>query len=129
VNEPVVGVDDSEHSARAVEFAAGEAVVRRTTLKLVHVLHWLEGFEDIQRRHLASVLEPLQQKYPGVTVTQQALPGTPSRMLVDSNRLVDALVIGGDARPEEKRSGMRIGALAHTILHHAHCPVIVVPEH
>jgi nucleotide-binding universal stress UspA family protein len=141
----MVGVDliSSRTSADALEFAFAEAALRKAEVYAINVWEdpartpWssahLSGesfaaFEDIQRQHLAKVLEPFRQKHPDVVLTQQAFPGTVSRMLVDSTRLVDVLVIGGDARPEEKGPGMRIGALAHTVLHHAHCPVIVVPE-
>jgi nucleotide-binding universal stress UspA family protein len=141
----MVGVDllSPQTSADALEFAFAEARLRKAEVYAINV--WEDplrvlgshtrlsdeafaGFEDIQRRHLASVLEPFEQKHPGVVVTQQAIPGTVSQLLVDSTRLVDVLVIGGDARADEKHPGMRIGALAHVVLHHAHCPVIVVPE-
>ncbi|MFC7110417.1 universal stress protein [Nonomuraea rubra] len=36
----IVGVDDSEASLRAVEWAAGEAVRRRLPLEIVHGFYW-----------------------------------------------------------------------------------------
>ena len=38
------------------------------------------------------------------------------------------IVFSGKVRAEG-RDGMRIGALAQTVLHPAHCPVVTVPEH
>jgi nucleotide-binding universal stress UspA family protein len=140
----MVGVDllAPAQSTDALEFAFTEAVLHKAEVSAIHVwedpsrMYGIGGrrsgdvftaFEDSQREHLAAVLEPWEQKYPGVPVTRQTFPGSPSRMLVDSTRLVDTLVIGGRDRVGG-HTGMRIGALAHTILHHAHCPVIVVPE-
>ena len=142
----MVGVDvlDREKSTDALEFAFAEAARRKAELYATYVWEdpshvlgryarltddMFADFEHLQRSQLALVLEPFVQRYPGVAVTQQAFPGAVSRMLVDSTRLVDALVIGGDASSERKSPGMRVGALAHIVLHHAHCPVFVVPEH
>jgi nucleotide-binding universal stress UspA family protein len=58
----------------------------------------------------------------------EVLAGSPGRLLVESTELVDLLVVGGRAR-DDGRAGMRIGPLTHTVLHHARCPVVVVPEH
>ncbi|NUR24449.1 MAG: universal stress protein [Catenulispora sp.] len=79
------------------------------------------------REALAAALEPFKAKYPQVSVTSEVLAGLPSRLLVESTELADLLVIGG--RPHSGGTdGMRVGAIAHTVLHHAHCPVAVVPE-
>jgi nucleotide-binding universal stress UspA family protein len=81
------------------------------------------------RRHrLEAVLAPWKDKHPDVTVKSEVLAGSPSKLLVESTELVDLLVLGGKAR-EKGHAGMRIGALTHTVLHHAHCPVVIVPEH
>ncbi|NUR63286.1 MAG: universal stress protein [Catenulispora sp.] len=80
------------------------------------------------REVLAAALVPFEAKYPQVSATSEVLPGLPSRLLVESTELVDLLVIGG--RPHGAGTdGMRVGgAIAHTVLHHAHCPVAVVPD-
>ena len=82
---------------------------------------------DARRRRLAAVLAPWQDKYPELVVHSEVLVGPPAKLLVESTALVDLLVVGGKAR-EKGHEGMRIGALTHTVLHHAHCPVAVVPE-
>jgi nucleotide-binding universal stress UspA family protein len=142
----MVGIDllSPRQSTEALEFAFAEAAARKAELYAVYVwenpAHGLGSharltaetfpdYEELQRGRLASMLAPFQEKHPEVIVSQQAFPGTVSRMLVDSTRLADALVIGGDARGGAKRPGMTVGALAHIVLHHAHCPVFVVPEH
>jgi nucleotide-binding universal stress UspA family protein len=79
------------------------------------------------REALADVLAPWQERYPDVRVTSEALAGVPAPLLVEATGLADLVVIGGRAR--DGGDGMRVGAIAHTVLHHAHCPVAVVPEH
>ena len=86
-----------------------------------------EALED-RRQRLDAVLAPWRDKYPELSVTSEVLAGSPAKLLVESTELVDLLVVGGKAR-EKGHEGMRIGALTHTVLHHAHCPVAVVPEH
>nr|WP_318216996.1 universal stress protein [Streptomyces sp. SCL15-6] len=46
-------------------------------------------------------------------------------MLLNASNEADLLVIG---RRSSGRSGPRLGPVAHTVLHHAVCPVAVVPE-
>jgi nucleotide-binding universal stress UspA family protein len=142
----MVGIDllSARKSTDALEFAFAEAARRKAEVYAVSV--WEDparvlgsyarltpqtfpDYEGLQRKHLASIVAPFQDKHPDVVVSQQAFPGTVSRMLVDSTRLVDALVIGGDASHPAKHPGMKVGALAHIVLHHAHCPVFIVPEH
>ncbi|MFJ9626631.1 universal stress protein, partial [Streptomyces sp. NPDC101175] len=38
-----------------------------------------------------------------------------------------ALLWGGGRRPPRRGGGPRIGSVAHGVLHHAGCPVAVVP--
>jgi nucleotide-binding universal stress UspA family protein len=138
-----VDLDDPHGSSDILEFAFSEAVLRGAHVYVIHVWADPAGFYLIRgaylpemftaisanrRKALDSLIEPWTRKYPDVTVSCQAFPGSPSQRLVDSTRLVDALVIGGRVRTEG-HAGMRVGALAHTVLHHAHCPVIIVPEH
>ena len=79
-----------------------------------------------RRRHLDSLAALWREKHPSVFVEIQVLIGTPSRLLVDSSRLADLVVLG--ARRHRDGDGVRLGGLAHAVLHHAHCPVLIVPE-
>lgn len=79
------------------------------------------------REKLAAALAPWHEMFPEVPVTSDVLAGLPARLMVEATELADLLVIGGGAY--EDRDGMRVGAIAHTVLHHASCPVAIVPEH
>lgn len=87
---------------------------------------WLNEVNDERRATLEALVAPWREKYPGMSVETQVLTGTPSRMLVDSSRLADLVVLGG--RRGRDGDGIRLGGLAHAVLHHAHCPVVIVPE-
>jgi nucleotide-binding universal stress UspA family protein len=78
-------------------------------------------------KQLDALLAPWREKHPAVSVSPQMFASPPSRALVESSRLADLIVLGGRARAEG-HEGLRVGALAHTVLHHAHCPVVIVPE-
>ena len=79
------------------------------------------------REKLDAALAPWRQMFPDVPVAAEALAGLPAKLLVEATDLADLVVIGG--RTRDGRDGMRVGAIAHTVLHHAHCPVAIVPEH
>jgi nucleotide-binding universal stress UspA family protein len=78
------------------------------------------------RRRLDWLVAPWREKHPEVFVETQVLTGVPSRLLVDSSRLADLVVLGARRLPDG--DGVRLGGLAHAVLHHAHCPVVIVPE-
>ena len=78
------------------------------------------------RRRLDSLVAPWRAKRPDTHVQTQVLTGVPSRVLVDSSRLADLLVLG--AQRNSDGDGVRLGGLAHAVLHHAHCPVVIAPE-
>ena len=81
-----------------------------------------------RERRLDELLAPWREKFPAVPLSRQMFPASPSRILVDSSRSAGLVVLGGRIRATG-HDGLRIGALAHTVLHHAYCPVVIVPEH
>jgi nucleotide-binding universal stress UspA family protein len=80
------------------------------------------------RAGLDQALAPWIAKYPELRVAGEVLTGVPATLLVEATQLSDLVVVGAKRRGDG-HDGMRVGALAHTLLHHAHCPVAVVPEH
>ncbi|MEY9932632.1 nucleotide-binding universal stress UspA family protein [Catenulispora sp. GP43] len=78
------------------------------------------------RERLETALAPWKQMFPRVQVTADVVAGLPAKLLVEATGLADLVVIGG--RAHEGRDGMRVGAIAHTVLHHADCPVAIIPE-
>ncbi|WP_190014546.1 universal stress protein [Streptomyces lucensis] len=133
----VVGVDGSEPSARAVDWAADEASLRGTSLRLVYASLW-ERYEGVSLAH--DLAEPEEQvraediveaaerrarrRQPAVKVTSEVLPEEPEYALVRESRTAFAMVLGCRGR-----SGMTealLGSVSLMVAGHAHCPVIVL---
>jgi nucleotide-binding universal stress UspA family protein len=140
-----VDVDEPVSGPELLDFTFREASARKAGLSAVHVwegiryLHLTVGRGqpaidefDAQMtdrgKRLDEVLAPWRARYPDVAVFPQLFASSLSRVLVESSRLTDLVVLGGRIRAEA-HEGMRLGALAHSVLHHAHCPVVIVPEH
>ena len=49
----------------------------------------------------------------------------PAQALVEASRAADVLVLAVQRRTA--RLGMQLGPVTHAVLHHAHCPVVLVP--
>ncbi|GHJ96871.1 universal stress protein [Streptomyces sp. NE5-10] len=129
----VVGVDGSERSRDAVAFAVREAGLREARLRAVWV--WprpLLAREDTEaglserRRLLAESVAGWTEQYPDTDITQDIVRGHPVEQLVVAARDSLALVVGRTGRGGY--TGMRLGSTVHGLLHHADCPVIVVPS-
>ncbi|MEU8828402.1 universal stress protein [Streptomyces sp. NPDC048636] len=63
---------------------------------------------------------------PPVPVTHRTVEGPARKALLDASARADLLVVG--ARRRQGPFGMQIGPVNHAVLHHARCPVAVVPQ-
>ncbi|MEU4659162.1 universal stress protein [Streptomyces sp. NPDC023723] len=130
----VVGI--GEASASACRFALTEARLRG--VPLVAVRAWrcpahetidhplLSGdparlYEERAAKELEAALEDAP---PDADLRRRTVEGPARRVLQTVSTEADLLVIG---RREPGRYGPRLGRVAHTVLHHAACPVTVVP--
>ncbi|MEU9836454.1 universal stress protein [Streptosporangium sp. NPDC048047] len=129
--EVVVGVDGSPGGAAAVDLAFAEAALRGAPLRAVHV--WRrpvapfparETAED-ERRVLAEALAGRGEGHPDVKVVEQVEQGHPVEVLRDLSARADLLVVGSRGRGE--LGGLLLGSVSHSLIHHAACPMIVVP--
>ncbi|WP_326751511.1 universal stress protein [Streptomyces hirsutus] len=129
----VVGVDGSESSRTAMEFAVEEAALHSAALHAVWV--WRrpvvsfgdEAAElDERRRILSETVAGRGGKYPDVKITHEVLRGHPVEELALAS--IGALVVVVGRHGRGGYSGMRLGSVVHGLLHRAECPVITVPE-
>lgn len=136
----VVGVEDGEGSGTAVEFAFREAHVRRCRLVAVHA--WgvpvgnpgppgLSGYalQALQRppaQVLADALRDPAQQYQDVPASSEVVESSARRALLDAASGADLLVVG--ARRRHGHVGLQLGLVNHAVLHHAPCPIAVVPQ-
>ncbi|WTT97504.1 universal stress protein [Streptomyces sp. NBC_00076] len=133
----VVGVDGSESSLRAVDWAADEAALRGATLRLVYASLWerYEGAalagdlgkpseqvmaEDIVR----AAAQRARLRQPGVKAATDILPEEPGYALVREGRNASALVLG--SRGRSGFAELLLGSVSLTVAAHADCPVIVL---
>lgn len=136
----VVGVEDGEGSGTAVEFAFREAHVRRCRLLAVHAWsvpvgnpgppglsgYALQALDRPPAQVLADALRGPEKRYPDVTVRSEVVEGSARQALLNSASGADLLVVG--ARRRHGHVGLQLGLVNHAVLHHAPCPIAVVPQ-
>ncbi|MGV9451624.1 universal stress protein [Streptomyces sp. NPDC003635] len=76
---------------------------------------------------LAEALDDVAEEHPDVLVHRALPEGTARHALVARSSAADLLVIGAHRR--KGHLGPQLGLVGHTVLHHAECPVAVVPQH
>ncbi|QLE75191.1 universal stress protein [Streptomyces rectiverticillatus] len=142
-DEVVVGVPGAEEEAGAVlEFAFAAAAARGASLRAVRacsippVFAWSPasmrladeagGLEPLERQRLADALQPWRERHPQVHVVEHVELGSAAQVLLSACERAALLVVGRHA--SGPHAPQRIGHVAHAALHHAPCPVAVVPQ-
>ncbi|GKQ37488.1 universal stress protein [Streptomyces sp. A012304] len=133
----VVGVDGSEPSLRAVDWAADEAVLRGVPLRLVHasLWQWYEGAalaEDLGKPSEQVLADGIvdgaarraRTRQPDLKVSTEVLPEEPEYALVREGRHASALVLG--SRGRGGIAELLLGSVSLTVAAYATCPVIVL---
>ncbi|MET7762388.1 universal stress protein [Streptomyces sp. NPDC005355] len=83
-------------------------------------------WEDQESQAVADALRGWRERHPEVSVLPDAVLLNPAQALVTSSERARLLVVGRrtSPRPAERQ----LGPVAHAVLHHARCPVAVVPH-
>lgn len=139
----VVGVDGSPNSELALAWAMNEAGIRQVPLivMVVHqaVVSWATGHpvsypgETPETEHAEQAAEAMVEKAasrmgatrPG-SVTVRAVNGFPAEQLIEASRDADMVVVG--SRGREGFARLLLGSVSTQVVHHAACPVVVVPQ-
>jgi nucleotide-binding universal stress UspA family protein len=136
----VVGVDGSPASDAAVRWAAREAMMRVVPIKLINVVaptlvssamapnHTITQGEELQARQILKqarrIVEELAgENPPDIHIERQYAGVVPT--LVDASNDAQMVVVGSSRRAFGR--GM-LGSVIAGLLHHANCPVTVVPD-
>ncbi|MEN8654247.1 universal stress protein [Streptomyces sp. 21So2-11] len=133
----IVGVDGSESSLRATDWAVDEAARRGLPLRLVYASLW-ERYEGVVPAYslgrpseqvlaeviVASAVERAQRRNPDVKVSAETVPEEAVSALLREGRNASVLVTGSRGRGELK--GLLLGSVSLAVAARAHCPVIVV---
>jgi nucleotide-binding universal stress UspA family protein len=139
--EIAVGVDAPPIGEPALAFAFEEAALRGARLRAVHVwsdpgttglggttplVYNPEVVSEEHTRRLNDGLATWREKYPEVEVVAEVVHGRPVRILAGVSARADLLVVG--TRGRGGFAGLVLGSVSHGLLHHAHCPLAVVPS-
>ena len=137
-----VGIDGSHDAHRALEWAMREAAVRHVPLTVVTVHEvavsgWtgqpivfpvdqadVEKVRQAAEEMVAKAAGQLGESQPA-SVTVRAVNGFPAQELIEASRDADLLVVG--SRGGGGFARLMLGSISQKVVHHAHCPVVVVP--
>ena len=134
----VVGVDGSPGAGAALRFAVDEAKLRNARLDAVLAWGLLDqpdvpgadfnpSFGETEARaSLERSIRGAVGEDTGVKVSMLAFNDLPARALLDLSAGSELLVIG--ARGLGAFRGLLLGSVSQQIVHHATCPVVVVPR-
>jgi nucleotide-binding universal stress UspA family protein len=132
----VVGIDGSEHSGRALQWAIDEARVRGATVQAVHAWSYplamglganssellMRGAESAAE----SVLDHALDSLPDDVVVERILAlGLAAESLLEAAKGAELLVLG--SRGRGGFVGLLLGSVSQQCANHASCPVVIVP--
>jgi nucleotide-binding universal stress UspA family protein len=139
----VVGVDDSAHAQKALDWAMREAGIRQVALTVMSVIPAMAGpwtgnplsvpgaEKDIQHAEQA-VEEAVAKSASGITGSQppsisvKVFTGFPAEALVDASHDADLVVVG--SRGAGGFATLLVGSVSNQVAHHAACPIVIVPS-
>ncbi|RAJ68981.1 nucleotide-binding universal stress UspA family protein [Streptomyces sp. Amel2xB2] len=134
----LVGVH-KERDVPALRFGFEEAVRRGASLRVVHAWNQprmpgrlqLPPSETRKAREAATkqlheIVDPVAKDHPDTEFSADELHGSPAATLIEASRAADLAVIAVHRR--QRRLGLQLGTVAHAMLHHAHCPVVLLPS-
>lgn len=139
----IVAVDDSDDNQEVIEFATTAASERGLALRLVHVwdlpafyswdamnvagvsAEWAENAE----RHFEDVADEWRAKYPTQTIQVDIPRGHAVDGIVTAATRTDAQLLVVGTRHHTRLTSVLLGSVTRGVLHHAPCPLAVVPAH
>jgi nucleotide-binding universal stress UspA family protein len=144
VGTVVLALDCEDPGEELMDFAFTEASLRKARLRVVTA--WDPGLTGVKevaaddgllqakahaladiRTDLERRLNPWHAKHPDVHLVVEVAEGGPGAVLTALSQSTDLIVVGAHRRADG-HLGMRPGPTVHTLLHHADCPVVVVPR-
>ncbi|WP_129305294.1 universal stress protein [Streptomyces sp. L2] len=134
----VLGVGAEPGHSAAARFAVGEAVSRGVPVEAVRA--WRRPLHEprahplmagrqaqVYEREAVELAEQAVRDAPaGLEVRRRTVEGFARDALLAASREAGLLVVG--ARRRRGRPAFQLGRVAHGVLHHAACPVAVVPD-
>jgi nucleotide-binding universal stress UspA family protein len=137
----LLGVDGSPANDPAVGFAFEEAALRGVPLVALHawtqpvpaypgdmlpVVYDVPEVEGEEARVLAEALAGWCEKYPDVVVRRRLVRDRVRPTLIEATDRAQLVVVG--TRGRGGFAGLLLGSVSQAVLHHAACPVAIVPH-
>lgn len=130
----VVGVDGSENSKHALDFALSTAQERQDGVKLVAAYAEAsykatrKATHDSLQEQAQRVLEDLATEFEDVDVEikSAAVEGNAAGVLISASEQASLVVVG--KRGRSRLSGRLLGSVSASVAAHSHCPSVIVPD-
>jgi nucleotide-binding universal stress UspA family protein len=140
----LVGIDGSDHATRALEWAMKMAAALQLPLTVLAVHQvafspWTgnpiilpdDRTAEAEARQgaekaVAEAAGRLGHATPASVTVRAVSASTPARELIEASRDADMLVVG--ARGGGGFASLMMGSTSSQVVHHAHCPVVVMPH-
>ena len=139
VGPVIVGIDGSAESKNVLRAALEEANLRHSPLVVMSALFVhsrAEGVLDRERAFAAAqananysleeLLGVISTEYGTVEVSQSLPIGYPAEVLANASMSAQLLIVGSHGGGGF--SGMKLGSIAHAVVHNAHCTVMVIRD-
>jgi nucleotide-binding universal stress UspA family protein len=136
----VVGLPLDHSAAGLLEFAFTAADGSRLPLRVIHgaklprhaympggpvIPHLADEFRRNVEKEMRAVVTPWAERFPDVRMKGCLRLSSPAHALISEAEGAALLVVG---RSRRRRVGARVGSVAQAAVHHAACPVAVVPH-
>ena len=139
----IVGIDGSDNAQPALDWAVREAALRAVPLTVITVKETVASYwtgRPVVFEADAELLEKARKSAesavskavadlggdPPPLVLVEAVEGFSAQILIDASRHAELLVVG--TRGGGGFARLSLGAVASKVLHHSHCPVVLVPH-
>ena len=135
----VVGIDASDQSLRALDWAVEQSVAEHRTLTLVHALHVVpQSFMDAAivyqqdaetrlraegQQVLDDAVAEVERIAPNVEIDQVLRISDPRAVLLELSHDAAMVVLGSRGRGQVR--SLLLGSVGTALVRHAHCPVVV----
>ncbi|MBZ4018744.1 universal stress protein [Streptomyces purpurogeneiscleroticus] len=133
---------DTDTDTKALRFAFDEAARREAELRVLYAWQLPPPHGELGRLSHPSggavaglrkaaeavpqyAVASLAREYPGLRASALAVCRSPAQAITEASREADVVILAAHRRPH--RFGLQLGPVTHAALHHAHCPVVLVP--